>query len=163
VKELDVIVQFDGRDIKVQSDLWRAVSNTPVGKDVQVVVIRAGHEQTITVKVGTKVVGVGAMAAGTCDRSGSALGYDNFNAAAAAALQFCASGITLLGAPPGRSCKPILAIQSNCGAFAVDGTCHARGWANGSEKRLAEEGALAACAKQGGRDCKVIDTLCDTD
>jgi hypothetical protein len=38
----DVIVQFDGKDIKEMRDLPRVVADTPVGKDVAVVIIRKG-------------------------------------------------------------------------------------------------------------------------
>jgi len=48
----DVIVKFDGRDIKEMRDLPKIVAETPVGKDVQVVVIRKGQEVTKTVKLG---------------------------------------------------------------------------------------------------------------
>src|SRR5215467_1746353 len=40
----DVIVKFDGQDIKEMRDLPRVVADTPVGKDVQVQIIRKGHE-----------------------------------------------------------------------------------------------------------------------
>jgi serine protease Do len=48
----DVIVKFDGKDIKEMRDLPRIVADTPVGKQVEVVVIRKGKEQTRTVKLG---------------------------------------------------------------------------------------------------------------
>lgn len=48
----DVIVKFDGKDIKEMKDLPRIVADTPVGKDVPVVVVRKGREQTKTVKLG---------------------------------------------------------------------------------------------------------------
>jgi serine protease Do len=48
----DVIVKFDGRDIKEMHDLPRVVADTPVGKLVQVVVIRKGQEMTLSVKLG---------------------------------------------------------------------------------------------------------------
>jgi len=47
-----VIVQFDGKDIKEMRDLPRVVADTPVGKDVPVVIIRKGKEDTKTVKLG---------------------------------------------------------------------------------------------------------------
>jgi serine protease Do len=47
----DVIVKFDGHDVKEMRDLPRIVADTPVGKDVDVVVIREGKEQTKNVKV----------------------------------------------------------------------------------------------------------------
>ncbi len=47
----DVIVRFDGKDIKEMRDLPRIVADTPVGKEVQVTVIRKGQEVTKTVKL----------------------------------------------------------------------------------------------------------------
>jgi serine protease Do len=48
----DVIVNFDGHEIKEMRDLPRVVADTPVGKEVQVVVVRKGKEETRTVKLG---------------------------------------------------------------------------------------------------------------
>ena len=48
----DVIVKFNGRDIKEMHDLPRIVADTPVGKDVEVIVIRKGKEESHTVKIG---------------------------------------------------------------------------------------------------------------
>ena len=48
----DVVVKFDGKDIKEMRDLPRIVADTPVGKDVQVLIIRKGKEQTKTVRLG---------------------------------------------------------------------------------------------------------------
>jgi serine protease Do len=48
----DVIVKFDGRDVKESRDLPRLVGQTPVGKEVEVVVMRKGKEVLRTVKLG---------------------------------------------------------------------------------------------------------------
>jgi serine protease Do len=48
----DVIVKFDGRDIKEMRDLPRVVADTTVGKEVQVVIIRKGQEVTKSVTLG---------------------------------------------------------------------------------------------------------------
>jgi serine protease Do len=48
----DVIIRFDGHDIKEMRDLPRIVADTGVGKEVDVVVIRKGKEETHKVKVG---------------------------------------------------------------------------------------------------------------
>ncbi len=48
----DVVVKFDGRDIKEMHDLPRIVADTPVGKEVEVVIIRKGKEETHTIKIG---------------------------------------------------------------------------------------------------------------
>ncbi len=48
----DVVVKFDGKEIKEMRDLPRIVADTPVGKDVEVIVVRKGKEETKTVKLG---------------------------------------------------------------------------------------------------------------
>jgi serine protease Do len=48
----DVIVKFDGRDIKETRDLTRQVADTPIDKEVEVVIIRKGKEEKKLVKVG---------------------------------------------------------------------------------------------------------------
>ena len=48
----DVIVKFDGQDIKESRDLPKIVAQAPVGKDVDVVVVRKGKELSKTVKLG---------------------------------------------------------------------------------------------------------------
>jgi serine protease Do len=48
----DVIIKFDGKDIKDMHDLPRVVADTPVGKVVAVVVVRKGQEVTKSVTLG---------------------------------------------------------------------------------------------------------------
>jgi len=48
----DVIVKFDGQDIKEMRDLSKIVAETPVGKDVEVTIIRKGNEEKKIVKLG---------------------------------------------------------------------------------------------------------------
>ena len=48
----DVIVKFDGKEIKEMRDLPRVVADTPVGKQTPVLVIRKGKEETKTVTLG---------------------------------------------------------------------------------------------------------------
>jgi serine protease Do len=48
----DVVVKFDGQDIKDMRDLPRIVADTPVGKAVEVVVIRGGKEEKKSVTLG---------------------------------------------------------------------------------------------------------------
>jgi serine protease Do len=52
VKAGDVIVKFDGKPIKESRDLPKLVAATPVGKDVELVVVRGGKEQTKKIKLG---------------------------------------------------------------------------------------------------------------
>jgi serine protease Do len=48
----DVVVKFDGKDVKEMRDLPRIVADTPVGKTVDVVIVRNGQELTKSVKLG---------------------------------------------------------------------------------------------------------------
>ncbi|WP_417407914.1 DegQ family serine endoprotease [Hoeflea sp.] len=48
----DVIIRFDGKDVDTMRDLPRAVAESPVGKAVDVIVIRKGEEQTVKVTLG---------------------------------------------------------------------------------------------------------------
>src|ERR1700674_2408135 len=48
----DVIIKFDGKDIKEMRDLPRVVADTPVGKDVDVTIVRKGKEENRVVKLG---------------------------------------------------------------------------------------------------------------
>ncbi len=48
----DVIVKFDGKDVKEMRDLPRIVADTPVGKSVAVTIVRKGKEVVEHVKLG---------------------------------------------------------------------------------------------------------------
>ncbi|MGC2084244.1 MAG: Do family serine endopeptidase [Bradyrhizobium sp.] len=48
----DVVVKFDGHDIKDPKDLSRIVADTAVGKEVDVIIIRKGQEETHKVTLG---------------------------------------------------------------------------------------------------------------
>ena len=48
----DVVIRFNGKDIKEPKDLSRVVADTAVGKDVDVVIIRKGKEETRKVTLG---------------------------------------------------------------------------------------------------------------
>src|SRR5882757_7363775 len=48
----DVVVKFDGKDVKDPKDLSRVVADTAVGKEVEVVVIRKGAEEIKKVTLG---------------------------------------------------------------------------------------------------------------
>jgi serine protease Do len=58
----DVIVKFDGKDINESRDLPRLVADTPVGKAVEVVLVRGGQEMVKTVTLGRLEDGEKAMA-----------------------------------------------------------------------------------------------------
>jgi serine protease Do len=48
----DVVIKFDGKDIREPKDLSRVVADTAVGKEVDVVIIRKGQEETHKVTLG---------------------------------------------------------------------------------------------------------------
>src|SRR6202012_3466486 len=48
----DVVVKFDGKDVKEPKDRSRGVADTAVGKEVDVVIIRKGAEETHKVTLG---------------------------------------------------------------------------------------------------------------
>jgi serine protease Do len=50
----DVILTFNGSEIKDVRDLTRTVADSPIGEDVPVVVMRAGAEETIQIKLGRR-------------------------------------------------------------------------------------------------------------
>ncbi|MDX2238753.1 MAG: PDZ domain-containing protein, partial [Hyphomonadaceae bacterium] len=48
----DVIVRYDGKDIKEMRELPTLVAETPVGKTVEIVVVRKGKEETLVARLG---------------------------------------------------------------------------------------------------------------
>ncbi len=52
LKAGDVIVKFDGKAVETSRDLPKIVASTPIGKDVEVIIVRDGKEQPKTVKLG---------------------------------------------------------------------------------------------------------------
>ncbi|TXH81337.1 MAG: DegQ family serine endoprotease [Rhizobium sp.] len=52
IKAGDVILKFDGKDVEEMRDLPRVVAESPVGKEVDVVIYRDGKEQTVKVTLG---------------------------------------------------------------------------------------------------------------
>ncbi len=51
IKRGDIIISFDGKNIKSSSDLPRIVAESGVGKNVAVTVLRDGREHTLTITV----------------------------------------------------------------------------------------------------------------
>jgi len=51
IKSGDIIISFDGKEIKKMSDLPLVVAETPIGKTVQVKVLRAAKEIILNIKV----------------------------------------------------------------------------------------------------------------
>lgn len=51
IKSGDIIIEFDGKKIKNGNDLRHRVANTPVGKKVMLVVIRAGKKTKLSMQI----------------------------------------------------------------------------------------------------------------
>jgi serine protease Do len=60
----DIIVQFDGKDVKTSFDLGRVVADTPIGKTAEVKFFREGKPQTTKVTVAERPVQDGELIAG---------------------------------------------------------------------------------------------------
>ncbi|QPC88763.1 Do family serine endopeptidase [Mesorhizobium sp. NBSH29] len=58
----DVIIKFDGKDVKDVRDLPRVVAESPVGKAVDVMIVRKGEEKTVKVTLGRLEDGEKTMA-----------------------------------------------------------------------------------------------------
>lgn len=97
----------------------------------------------------------GAIAVGECDRAGWSRNYETESGARQRALSECrANG--------DRTCVIRVEVPDNaCGAFAVSGSCGARGWAYAQSERRAVELALQACRDYGGTNCRVTIRFCD--
>ncbi|MEO0677923.1 MAG: Do family serine endopeptidase [Pseudomonadota bacterium] len=59
----DIIVRFDGVEIEDTRELVRIVGNSPVGKEVPVVVLRDGRTETLTVTLGRRETAIEVPAA----------------------------------------------------------------------------------------------------
>jgi len=52
IRRGDVIIKFNGKDIDEMNELPRVVASTPVGKEVEVAILREGKPMTLKLKVG---------------------------------------------------------------------------------------------------------------
>jgi len=52
LKRGDVIINFDGKKVKAMSTLPAMVAETPVGKEVEILIIRKGKEKRLTITIG---------------------------------------------------------------------------------------------------------------
>jgi hypothetical protein len=95
----------------------------------------------------------GVIAAGACGAYGQAYDSPSLSAARTSALASCRAA----------DCKVVAQVKHGCSALAVDGTnpCGARGWASGPKLGRAQNDALKACYKAGGKDCVIRTFLCD--
>ena len=66
----DVIIKFDGKDIKESRDLPKLVAQTPVDKTVEVTIMRKGQEMVKSVKLGRLEDGIKLANANSDDKGG---------------------------------------------------------------------------------------------
>jgi uncharacterized protein DUF4189 len=95
----------------------------------------------------------GVIAAGSCGAYGQAYDFPSIDAARKSAMSQCQGG----------DCKVVAQVKHGCSALAVDGAnpCGATGSASGPRLGHAQNEALRACYKAGGKDCVIRTFLCD--
>lgn len=94
----------------------------------------------------------GALAIGSCAAYGYAYDYPTLEQAREAAMAKCDG-----------ACKKVVTTKKGCVAFAVDTRkpCKVHGYAKASRLGAAQNTALKACYKQGGRECMIRAWICD--
>ncbi|MBI1366709.1 MAG: Do family serine endopeptidase [Alphaproteobacteria bacterium] len=80
VKEGDIIIKYDGKDIDSAVDLSRAVANTPAGQRADITVYRDGREQTLAARI-DKLKDTGKQANAGPSRSGANPTYNGLGLA----------------------------------------------------------------------------------
>jgi hypothetical protein len=108
---------------------------------------------TLMVVTWTTARAAGVIAAGACGAYGQAYDSPTLEIARKSALQSCNAA----------DCKVVAQVRRGCSALAIDGTnpCGASGWASGARLGRAQNDALKACYKAGGKDCVIRTFLCD--
>ena len=100
----------------------------------------------------TSIQAAGALAIGACAAYGFAYDYPTAEAAEVAAREKCSG-----------DCKQVVTTKKGCVAFAIDGRkpCGPHGFANAPKLGQAQNTALKACYKHGGKDCVIRAWICD--
>lgn len=95
----------------------------------------------------------GALAVGRCGAFGQAFDYSDVTQARREALERCR----------GADCRVVTDLARACAALAVDlaDPCRANGWGRSARLGRAQNGALQACYKDGGRECVIRTFICD--
>lgn len=74
IKSGDIITHFDGREISQMNILPAIVAQTPIGKKVELIVMRAGTKKTLSVTIGKLDEEEGMLAEGSPEETGLTLG-----------------------------------------------------------------------------------------
>ena len=95
----------------------------------------------------------GALAIGKCGAFGESYDFLTTEAARKNALAKCA----------GDACRVVASVQGRCAALAIDyiNPCGPHGWGQNVELGRAQNAALRACYKDGGKECVIRTFFCD--
>src|SRR5471032_343839 len=108
---------------------------------------------TLMLVVANTARAAGALAIGTCGAFGEAFDFSTTEEARQSALTKC----------QGEACRVVTTSKRGCAAFAVDfaNPCGAHGWGKGTRLGRSQNDALAACYKDGGKECVIRTFFCD--
>ena len=95
----------------------------------------------------------GALAIGVCGTFGESFDFTNPTQARKNALNKCS----------GKACRVVTIVRRGCAALAVDFTngCGAHGWGKATQLGSAQNVALQACYREGGKECVIRTFFCD--
>ena len=71
IKKNDIVIAFQGKDILNAVTLRNEISLSPIGKDVRIVVLRAGKKQEVTVRIGDPKDAAKALSVSVRERLGT--------------------------------------------------------------------------------------------
>lgn len=71
IKKNDIVIAFQGKDISNAATLRNEISLSPIGKDVRIVVLRAGKKQEVTVRIGDPKDAAKALSVSVRERLGT--------------------------------------------------------------------------------------------
>ena len=129
-----------------------ATIDTPVVRAVVVASLLLASATLMAVAVNTARA-AGALAIGSCGAFGEAYDFRTVEEARQSALSKCR----------GETCRVVTTAKRGCAAFAVDFTnpCGAHGWGRGPRLGVTQNAALAACYRDGGKECVIRTFFCD--
>jgi len=130
----------------------KADYDTPVVRAVVVATLLLATATLMTVVVNSARA-AGALAIGACGAFGEAYDFASVDEARASALSKCR----------GDTCRVVATPKKGCAAFAVDfvNPCGAHGWGRGARLGGTQNEALAACYRDGGKECVIRTFFCD--
>lgn len=127
-------------------------SFTPIMRALVVASLLLATATAMLVTV-THARAAGALAVGTCGAYGEAFDFGSFGEARKIALSKC----------HGEGCRVVTIVKNGCAAFALDyaDACGGRGWGRADQLGRAQNAALRACYRDGGKECVIRTFFCD--